>query len=258
MQLGFMIPLVGPSISDASALSAFVRGVEDLGYDALWVGDRLVTPVDVGSNYLARGPQMTRSFDPVLLLTVAAAATSRVRLNTSTLSTFYYEPPHLARQLTTLDVLSDAGTRVRAALHRGGRRAAADYSLVGDGRPGRGRTDRRDAALVARRVEGHSIVERPQLPKECPASTYGPGTSARASSSCRSAAICAPSGGLAAGSLQPRPARSYTHTLLSRATAGAINPIDAAEPPPPGSRITVGPCEPVHSRWRRYGPTSTS
>lgn len=49
---------------------------------------------------------MARSFDPMLLLTVAAAATDRVRLNTSTLSTFYYEPPHLARQLTTLDVLS--------------------------------------------------------------------------------------------------------------------------------------------------------
>lgn len=36
--------------------------------------------------------------------TVAAAATSRMRLNAST---FYYEPPHLARLLTTLAVLSD-------------------------------------------------------------------------------------------------------------------------------------------------------
>lgn len=116
MQLGFMIPLVGPSVSDASALSAFVRGLEDLGYDALWVGDRLVTPVDVDSSYLARGPQMTRSLDPMLLLTVAAAATSRVRLNTSTLSTFYYEPPHLARLLTTLDVLSDGRLGVGVGL----------------------------------------------------------------------------------------------------------------------------------------------
>src|SRR5215210_3423694 len=88
-------------------------------------------------------------------------------------------------------------------------------------------------------------------PKECPASTYGPGTCARTSSLWRSVAICAPSAGLWAGSLQPRPARSYTHTLLSPATAGAINPIDAAEPPQPGSRITVGPREPVHSRWTR-------
>ncbi|MGD9990686.1 TIGR03619 family F420-dependent LLM class oxidoreductase [Pseudonocardia sp.] len=106
MQIGFVIPVVGPAVSDAPALRAFVRGLEDLGYDTLWIGDRLVTPVDLDSGYLDRGPQMTRSLDPMLLLTVAAAATSRVRLNTSTLSTFYYEPPHLARQLTTLDVLS--------------------------------------------------------------------------------------------------------------------------------------------------------
>ena len=107
MKLGFAIPIVGSAVSSAAGLSAFCRGLEDLGYDTLWVGDRLVTPVDVDSSYLARGPQMTRSLDPVLLWTVAATATSRVRLNASTLTTFYYEPPHLARLLTTLDVLSD-------------------------------------------------------------------------------------------------------------------------------------------------------
>ena len=50
---------------------------------------------------------MTRYLDPVLLWTVAATVTRRVRLNASALSTFYYEPVHLARLLTTLDVLSD-------------------------------------------------------------------------------------------------------------------------------------------------------
>jgi probable F420-dependent oxidoreductase len=111
MKLGFVIPIVGPAISSAVGLSAFCRGLEDLGYDTLWVGDRLVTPVDMHSTYPGKEqpypPQMTRYLDPVLLWTVAATATSRVRLNASTLSTFYYEPVHLARLLTTLDVLSD-------------------------------------------------------------------------------------------------------------------------------------------------------
>jgi alkanesulfonate monooxygenase SsuD/methylene tetrahydromethanopterin reductase-like flavin-dependent oxidoreductase (luciferase family) len=111
MKLGFALPIVGPAISSAAGLSAFCRGLEDLGYDTLWVGDRLVTPVDMHSTYPGKDqpypPQMTRYLDPVLLWTVAATATSRVRLNASTLSTFYYEPPHLARLLTTLDVLSD-------------------------------------------------------------------------------------------------------------------------------------------------------
>lgn len=111
MRLGFVIPIVGPAISSAVGLRAFCQGLEDLGYDTLWVGDRLVTPVNMQATYPGREqpypPQMTRYLDPVLLWTVAAAATSRVRLNASTLSTFYYEPTHLARQLTTLDVLSD-------------------------------------------------------------------------------------------------------------------------------------------------------
>jgi probable F420-dependent oxidoreductase len=111
MKLGFVIPTVGPAVSSAAGLSAFCRGLEDLGYDTLWVSDRLVTPVDMQSTYPGKEqpypPQMTRNLDPVLLWTVAATATSRVRLNASTLSTFYYEPTHLARLLTTLDVLSD-------------------------------------------------------------------------------------------------------------------------------------------------------
>jgi len=53
MTLGFTLPIVGPAISSAAGLSAFCRGLEDLGYDTLWVGDRLITPVDVDSSYLA-------------------------------------------------------------------------------------------------------------------------------------------------------------------------------------------------------------
>ncbi|GGJ58499.1 hypothetical protein GCM10010121_081450 [Streptomyces brasiliensis] len=40
MKLGFTLPIVGPAISSAAGLSAFCRGIEDLGYDTLWVGDR--------------------------------------------------------------------------------------------------------------------------------------------------------------------------------------------------------------------------
>jgi probable F420-dependent oxidoreductase len=120
MKLGFAIPVIGPAVSSAVGLSAFCRGVEDLGYDSLWVADRLVTPVAPQTPYPGKEqpypPQMTRYLDPVLLWTVAATATSRVRLNASTLSTFYYETPHLARLLTTLDVLSDGRLDVGVGL----------------------------------------------------------------------------------------------------------------------------------------------
>jgi probable F420-dependent oxidoreductase len=111
MKLGLAIPSVGPAVNSAAGVGAFCRELEDLGYDTLWVADRLLTPVDMQATYPGKEqpypPQMTRNLDPVLLWTVAAAATSRVRLNASTLSTFYWEPTHLARMLTTLDVLSD-------------------------------------------------------------------------------------------------------------------------------------------------------
>jgi len=43
MKLGFGIPVIGPAVSSAVGLSAFCRGIEDLGYDSLWGADRLVT-----------------------------------------------------------------------------------------------------------------------------------------------------------------------------------------------------------------------
>jgi probable F420-dependent oxidoreductase len=120
MKLGFGIPVIGPAVSSAAGLSAFCAGLEDLGYDSLWVADRLVTPVAPQTPYPGKQqpfpPQMTRNLDPLLVWTVAATATSRVRLNASTLNTFYYEPPHLARLLTTLDVLSDGRLEVGVGL----------------------------------------------------------------------------------------------------------------------------------------------
>jgi hypothetical protein len=70
MKLGFVIPSVGPAVNSAAGLSAFCRALEDLGYDTLWVADRLLTPVDMQATYPGKEqpypPQMTRNLDPVL------------------------------------------------------------------------------------------------------------------------------------------------------------------------------------------------
>ena len=82
MKLGFALPIVGPAVSGAAGLSAFCRGLEDLGYDTLWVGDRLITPVAMHSTYPGKEqpypPQMTRYLDPVLLWTVQPVASELV------------------------------------------------------------------------------------------------------------------------------------------------------------------------------------
>ena len=63
MKLGFVIPFVGPAVSSATGLSAFCRGLEDVGYDTLWVGDRLVTPVNMHATYAGKEQPRYRSDD---------------------------------------------------------------------------------------------------------------------------------------------------------------------------------------------------
>jgi hypothetical protein len=65
MKLGFAIPIVGSAVSSAAGLSAFCSGLEDLGYDTLWVGDRLVTPVEMDSTYPGKRAAVPAADDPL-------------------------------------------------------------------------------------------------------------------------------------------------------------------------------------------------
>jgi probable F420-dependent oxidoreductase len=89
-------------------VSAVARRAEELGYDTLWVLDRSLFPIDLQTPYPA-GPLpevYKRALDPMETLTFAAALTTRIGLGTSILNLPWYSPVLLARQLTTLDVLS--------------------------------------------------------------------------------------------------------------------------------------------------------
>jgi probable F420-dependent oxidoreductase len=95
---------------------------EALGYDSLWVTERLLYPVNPRTPYPATPdgslPEVYKSvLDPVETLTFAAAHTSRIALGTSVLDIPFYNPVILARRLTTLDVLS--GGRLRVGLGLG-------------------------------------------------------------------------------------------------------------------------------------------
>jgi probable F420-dependent oxidoreductase len=109
MQIGLALPQLGPA-GDPAGVARFARTTEALGYDSLWVGDRLLTPVDPSDLYPAEPkpypPEFTSAADPLIIWAAAAAATSRVRLGSSTLNATWYNGPLLARALTTVDVLS--------------------------------------------------------------------------------------------------------------------------------------------------------
>ncbi|MFJ9567541.1 TIGR03619 family F420-dependent LLM class oxidoreductase [Streptomyces fuscichromogenes] len=88
----------------------FARYAEQLGAESLWVGDRVLAAVNPTVGYGGSDTipwQMNALLDPFVALSVAATATERVRLGTSTLVAPWYPPLLLARSLAGVDVVSE-------------------------------------------------------------------------------------------------------------------------------------------------------
>ena len=108
MRIGFCLPQFG-ALAQPPEVTRFAREAEALGAASLWVGDRLLAPVQPAVGYAGTDSfpaEFRWSLDPLAALTAAAAVTSRVRLGTSVLNVPWYPPALLARSLTAVDVLS--------------------------------------------------------------------------------------------------------------------------------------------------------
>jgi probable F420-dependent oxidoreductase len=108
--LGFAVPQFGESAhQDVGELARFASTAEQLGADSLWVGDRLLSAVDPSVGYGGRDTipeQFRTNLDPFIALTVAATATTSARLGSSVFVAPWYPPVQLARQLTSIDLIS--------------------------------------------------------------------------------------------------------------------------------------------------------
>lgn len=105
--LGFAVPQYGEAAH--AELARFASTAEELGADSLWVGDRLLAAVQPTVGYAGKDtiPEQFRTgIDPFIALAVAATATTRARLGASVFVAPWYPPVQLARQLTSLDVVS--------------------------------------------------------------------------------------------------------------------------------------------------------
>ncbi len=116
MKYGFFLPQMGAA-AGPDALVRVATRAEELGYDSLWVTERLLCPTSPRTPYAGTAdgslPEAYRIvLDPIEALTYVAARTSRIGLGTSVLVMPYYHPVMLARRLTTLDVLSNGRLRV--------------------------------------------------------------------------------------------------------------------------------------------------
>lgn len=111
MRVGISLPQLGPQASPENLLKV-ARRAEELGYDSVWVLERLLWPLAPREPYPAapdgRLPETYQTvLDPIETLTFVAAHTTKVQLGTSVLVLPYHSPIQLARRLASLDVLSN-------------------------------------------------------------------------------------------------------------------------------------------------------
>ena len=99
MQYGIHLPHAGEQATPA-LIQRFAIQAEALGLDDVWVSEHIIVPRD-------KFPRSPLFYDPVLTLTWVAAVTKRVRLGTSVLVLPMRHPLPLAKELATLQNLSE-------------------------------------------------------------------------------------------------------------------------------------------------------
>jgi probable F420-dependent oxidoreductase len=100
VKIGFGLPVSG-SWATPDTITHVARRAEELGYHSLWSFQRLLSPVDGSWGEMYRSVH-----DPLTALAYAAAITSRVRLGVAVVNLPFTTPVQLAKQATTVDILS--------------------------------------------------------------------------------------------------------------------------------------------------------
>jgi probable F420-dependent oxidoreductase len=111
VQIGFAAPVSG-SWATPENIVHVARRAEELGYSSLWTFQRLLSPAD--GNW---GEQYRSVLDPNVTLAFLAALTSRIRLGVAVVNLPFISPVVLAKEWSTLDLLS--GGRLDAGLGLG-------------------------------------------------------------------------------------------------------------------------------------------
>src|SRR5579863_1295116 len=101
MRIGFGAPVAG-AWATPSYLASVAERAEAAGYASLWTFQRLLVPEGSGMD-----PVYRSVLDPMVALGYLAARTSRIRLGVAVVNLPFVSPALMAKQATTVDVLSD-------------------------------------------------------------------------------------------------------------------------------------------------------
>jgi alkanesulfonate monooxygenase SsuD/methylene tetrahydromethanopterin reductase-like flavin-dependent oxidoreductase (luciferase family) len=109
MRYGFYLPTRGP-LSEPDAIAEIVRQGEAMGYATMVIGDHIVFPVKVESQYpytVGGGfPGHGDALEQLTLMSFVAGISKKARLVTSVMILPHRNPLVTAKMLATIDVLS--------------------------------------------------------------------------------------------------------------------------------------------------------
>jgi probable F420-dependent oxidoreductase len=134
----------------ARGIKAFARQVEELGFDSLFITDHLLA---------AKRFYSVNWLEPLTTLAVAAGATERVRLGTSILIMPLRNPVILAKELATLQFLSDN----RVILGAGVGWNEVEYEAVGVHKSERGKRTDEMLDIMMPLLEGERVTYHGQF-----------------------------------------------------------------------------------------------
>ncbi|MFC0440022.1 LLM class F420-dependent oxidoreductase [Kutzneria buriramensis] len=106
MHFGVMMLVTDFSLDAASV----ARAAEDRGFESFFVPEHTHVPVSMASPHpggVAVPPETLQGVDPFITLALAAGATTRLRLGTGICQVPIRDPIQLAKQVASLDVVSD-------------------------------------------------------------------------------------------------------------------------------------------------------
>lgn len=132
MKFGLMFANTGP-FSYPESLARLAQAAEERGIESLWTVEHVVIPVGYKSPYpysrsgKIPGAESVSIPDPLLPLAFVAAVTKTIRLGTGILILPQRHPVYVAKEVATLDVLSNG----RAILGIGSGWLAEEFAAVG-------------------------------------------------------------------------------------------------------------------------------
>jgi probable F420-dependent oxidoreductase len=115
MKVGLVVPQFGINATKENLIN-FVEIAEREGFESLWVYDRMLYAINPQQGYggtpdKREWPEYFKnSLDPLTTLAFIAANTTKVNLGTCIIDMVFHNPVTLAKEFTTIDILSEGRT----------------------------------------------------------------------------------------------------------------------------------------------------